>query len=219
MNNFNTSVGNKIYHLRKKMGLSRARLGEIVGLHESTVKRYEDGDIKTLSVESLKAFAKALNADPGYLMGLHPAVHNSRKHEEPQLYSECYFIPVYGSISIYNDEINYEDEFDEIICPYPTATGALQALHVEGESMNKVIPHGVYAIFKLQSDFDNGQIHAVIIDNGPAILRRIYEVDEETIMLKPESTEDFQAITLIGDDIKRLTIVGKYIGHVTSYVD
>lgn len=65
----NKEIGKKIFIARKKMKMSRAKLGEIVNLHESTVKRYEDGDIKSLDIEKMKEFAKALVLDPAYLIG------------------------------------------------------------------------------------------------------------------------------------------------------
>lgn len=67
--NFNTDVGQKIYALRTEKGMSRAELGKLVHLHESTVKRYEDGDIKSVSLEKIEHFAKALGVSPAYLMG------------------------------------------------------------------------------------------------------------------------------------------------------
>ncbi len=70
MNNSNKEIGKKIFDARKSMKLSRKELGEKVNLHESTVKRYEDGDIKTLDIEKIKDFALALNLDFEYLIGL-----------------------------------------------------------------------------------------------------------------------------------------------------
>ena len=43
--------------------MSRAELGKLVDLHETTVKRYEDGDIKSPNTEKLAAFAEVLNLD------------------------------------------------------------------------------------------------------------------------------------------------------------
>ena len=57
---YNKSVGRRLYEARKAKGYSRAKVGELVGLHETTVKRYEDGDIKSLDIERLKAFADLL---------------------------------------------------------------------------------------------------------------------------------------------------------------
>lgn len=67
--NFNIEVGKKIFKARKQLNMSRAELGRKVNLHESTVKRYEDGQIKALDIDKMKEFAKALDIDPTYLMG------------------------------------------------------------------------------------------------------------------------------------------------------
>lgn len=69
MTDFNTDVGLKIFNARKNLKMSRADLGKKVNLHESTIKRYEDGHIKSLDIEKLKEFANALDISPVYLMG------------------------------------------------------------------------------------------------------------------------------------------------------
>lgn len=69
MSEFNIDVGQKIFNARKNLNMSRAELGKKVNLHESTVKRYEDGHINSLDIAKLKEFANALNISPAYLMG------------------------------------------------------------------------------------------------------------------------------------------------------
>jgi repressor LexA len=209
IDNFNSGVGKKIYRLRKRKKMTRAKLGEIVGLHESTIKRYEDGDIKNLSIDNLKVFAEALDVEPAYLMGI----------QELEKTSTNNIVKVYGRICAGDGILAFEDILDEIICPYPRITGDLIALQVDGESMNKIIPHGVYSIIKIQPNCENGQICAVIINGEDAMLKRVYRLDEDTLILKPESTEDYRPITFIGEEINKIKIVGKYIGYVTPYVE
>ena len=43
MSVFNVDVGLKIFNARKKLKMSRSELGKKINLHESTIKRYEDG--------------------------------------------------------------------------------------------------------------------------------------------------------------------------------
>ncbi|WP_270659556.1 helix-turn-helix domain-containing protein [Paraclostridium bifermentans] len=69
MTDFNADVGLKIFNARKNLKMSRVDLGRKVNLHESTIKRYEDGHIKSLDIEKLKEFANALDISPAYLMG------------------------------------------------------------------------------------------------------------------------------------------------------
>lgn len=63
MDNALKAMGQKIYQARKAAKMSRAALGELVGLHETTVKRYEDGDIKSPNFSKIQAFAEALNIE------------------------------------------------------------------------------------------------------------------------------------------------------------
>lgn len=67
--NFNKAVGKRLYSARKAKGYSRAKVGELVGLHETTIKRYEDGDIKSLDIERLKSFSDALGIPAAQLLG------------------------------------------------------------------------------------------------------------------------------------------------------
>lgn len=65
---YNKIVGRRIFAARKELGLTRKELGKRLSLHESTIKRYEDGDIKTLDIEKMIEFANALNVPPDYIM-------------------------------------------------------------------------------------------------------------------------------------------------------
>lgn len=57
----NELFGKIVKEKRLKYGWSRKKLGEIVGLHESTVQRYEEGKIKKVSTDIVKLFFKALD--------------------------------------------------------------------------------------------------------------------------------------------------------------
>lgn len=68
-NNINKEVGLKIHNARKNKKMTMKTLGKEVGLHESTVSRYEKGDIQSLDIETIKKFANALEVDASYLLG------------------------------------------------------------------------------------------------------------------------------------------------------
>lgn len=99
---YNKDVGLKLFSLRKELKMTRAELGEKIGLHESTIKRYEDGEIKTLDIEKIKEFAEALNTTPAYLMGWEDLDKNKKEG--------------FSNESVVKDQkTNDEDDFDEII--------------------------------------------------------------------------------------------------------
>lgn len=68
INNYDKMVGERIRESRKKKHMTMKELGLRMNLHESTVSRYEKGE---LSIDTKKAteFAKALEVTPQYLCG------------------------------------------------------------------------------------------------------------------------------------------------------
>ena len=69
MEGFNAEVGERIRKARKNKKISMKKLGEMLNLHESTISRYEKGEIQALDVDKMKEFADVLDVTPMYLMG------------------------------------------------------------------------------------------------------------------------------------------------------
>lgn len=68
-NEQNKKIGNRIHNARKQKKMSMKKLGQLVGLHESTISRYEKGEIISLDIEKMKEFARALEVNAAWLMG------------------------------------------------------------------------------------------------------------------------------------------------------
>jgi repressor LexA len=63
------TIGERIKHRRKELGISADDLGEKLGVARSTVFRYENGFIEKVPVDVIKTIADALQTTPEYLMG------------------------------------------------------------------------------------------------------------------------------------------------------
>lgn len=83
MKNYNEEVGNRIYDVRTEKNITLKELGDLVGLSESTVQRYEKGKIKNVDIEIVKKFADALKISPAYLMGWeNNTIHTIAAHKD-----------------------------------------------------------------------------------------------------------------------------------------
>lgn len=204
---FNVEVGKKLFNARKKKNISRASLGKIVNLHESTVKRYEDGQIKTLDIEKMKEFATALDITPEFLMGWDD---DSLNHDKNNSY-----LTVYGKVCAGEGFDAFEDPLDEIVNPYPKATGEFFALQVQGDSMNNIVDDGLYAIIKKQPTVNNGEIAVVLIDRQIGMLKRFYQLDDMVILRPDSSNPQHQPLTFIGEQLNDVKVLGKFIGFVS----
>ena len=66
--NFIHAVGQRIRKIRKEKRMTMKELAEKTDLHESTISRYEKGEI-AMEIGKLKEIANALQTTPGYIMG------------------------------------------------------------------------------------------------------------------------------------------------------
>ena len=62
-------ISEKIKTLRKQRGLTLEAVGSVVGVGKSTVRKWENGDIKNMRRDKIALLAQALGVTPGYLMG------------------------------------------------------------------------------------------------------------------------------------------------------
>ena len=62
-------MANRIREIRKSKGMTLLQLAERLGVSESTVQRYESGNIKNLKYETMTELSIIFNCSPSYLMG------------------------------------------------------------------------------------------------------------------------------------------------------
>lgn len=209
--NFNIEVGRKLFNARKKKEMSRACLGKIVNLHESTVKRYEDGQIKTLDIEKMKEFANALDITPEFLMGWEEEVGNTETYSS--------YLTVYGKVCAGDGLEAFEDPIDKINNPYPHLKGEFFSLQVQGDSMNHIVDDGLYAVIRRQPTINNGEIAVVLIEHQIGMLKRFYRIDDMVILKPDSSNPKHEPLIFTGEKINDIKILGKFIGFVSPIMD
>lgn len=65
----NMTIGQRIKKRRKELGISADELGLLLGVHRTTIFRYESGYIEKMPIDALEPIAHALGTTPAYLMG------------------------------------------------------------------------------------------------------------------------------------------------------
>lgn len=258
----NKEVGQKIFKARKAKKMTRVQLGELVGLHETTIKKYEDGNIKNLSVEKLKDFSNALDIqllDMIHLVTTEEEIESINdalacveilyqslsktlaalqnlglQKEDIKAFIQKYILddpesPIYEythehSINVYENvkvdttNLKFGPIIDKIINPYPNTVNSTFSLKTNDASMINIIPQNTYAVISEQKSISNGEIALICIDNNNGILRKFYHLNDSTIVLQPDTSDtNFKTSIFEGEDIKRIKIIGKYIGYVSPF--
>ena len=130
--------------------------------------------------------------------------------------SNFYMCPVYGHISA--GEPNWAEECIEGRIPIdPELMNIINPeeyffLHVNGESMNKVIKNGAYALIHKQDVVENGEIAVVLVNGYDATLKK-FTKQNDLIILEPQS-DDTSFTTQVYDKNTSIKILGKYVGKM-----
>lgn len=130
--------------------------------------------------------------------------------------SQYYMCPVYGQISA--GQPNWAEECIEGRLPIdPELMGIVNPeehffLRVNGESMNKVIKNGAFALIHKQDIVENGEIAVVLVNGYDATLKR-FSKQGDIIVLTPESTDENFKQQIYTKDTP-IQIIGKYVGKM-----
>lgn len=227
-------IGQKIFNARKAKKMSRAALGEKIGLHETTIKKYEDGNLKNVKLTTIRDFAKALEIDMDELIDNWGITYPTPNRQTITVYQELIKADseTINNINKLRDfiheELNgqkkgkylFKSSIDEIINPYfeyeSLPINKLFAITVNDDSIDKVAIQGMYAIIDL-SHPSNGELGVIIVDNQPAVIREFYQYGPHTIGLKTCSNNPLYKHWLFDgeEEFERLTVLGTVIGFVT----
>lgn len=135
----------------------------------------------------------------------------------PLLSKQFYNCPVYGKISA--GLPNWAEECLEGYLPIdPNLMGIINPeecffLRVDGESMNKVIRNGAYALIRKQDTAEDGDIVVAIVNgNNEATLKKFKRFNEQFVSFEPLSSDDSFKPINVDLQTTNVIILGKYIG-------
>lgn len=134
---------NKIKDIRELRGLSQSELARRVGTTPSTISRLESGARK-LTQEYLVAISRALDADPGDLIGKAQAAYLDVDHILPVSLAEA----AVSKWSVPNLQMVSREENNKIPVMLPPEHRQLAgtAYHVTDDHAKDIVPKGGYAI-------------------------------------------------------------------------
>lgn len=201
----------KIAEARIAKGWSQQDLAERLGTTQQTIQRYESGarDIKSSVLVNL---SKILGVTISYLLGMeNSAIPNNSTVD----------VPLYGSIAAGTPIEMVSSESSqpvpiEVQCRYPSAF----LLRVRGESMNRVLPNGCYALIDPeQREPVNCKAYAVCVNGYDATIKRVRRL-QNGFELAPDSLDPTYKPTVYdygepGTDT--VTIIGRVVYYVLPF--
>lgn len=170
----------KLYRLKEARKLTTESLSERSGVPRGTINKLLTGETRNPTAQTLRKLAEALECPLEELLGKPSEIPGVRRLSEPErpagscdlIHIQRRRIPVLGEIAagepIFCDEDVTFADCDAGNCDF--------ALRVHGDSMiGARLFDGDLVFIRRQSDVDDGQIAAVLID-GHATLKRVYHI-------------------------------------------
>lgn len=200
---------NRIKKLREDLHMTQQELADKLSGAKSTIAMYEN-ETRKPSIEVLIKLSEIFNCSIDYLLG-------KSDIKNPDLKDSLFLIPIVGKVAagkpILADE-NIEGYLPiDPLMYHLTSPNGFFFLQIQGESMNKLIKNGSYALIKKQDYAEDGDVIVAIVNgDNEATIKRYKKLNEQFVMLEPVSEDSsFEPITI---DLKntKFSIVGKVVG-------
>lgn len=212
----NIALGNYLKKIRKSKNLSLREVDKLTNISFTYLNMIEHGK-RNVNPTLLRNLAKAYNYD--YLdlyekAGYIDLIEDEQKKEVS--INKFYMTPVYGRISA--GQPNWAEECIEGRLPIDpglmniTNPEECYFLRVNGESMNKVVKNGAYALIRKTDVVDDGDI-AVVLVNGYDATLKVFNRQGDFILLEPMSNDPSFKTQVYGKDTE-IKVIGKYIGKM-----
>lgn len=202
--------------LRESRGLTTTEIASMLGVSQSTISTWENG-VKLPRADALDKITKFFNVSLSILM-------STTEIKKSDLDVK---IPLYGEIAagaLSTLEATTDENINMLNIPVQFLNGhsaerGIFALHVNGESMNKIIPNRSYVICLPidKSDLADGQIVIFSHDGDYSMKRFLNDEEDEVLIFRPESYDvKFRDIVIDYNTIRDLKVYAKVIGYYVN---
>lgn len=207
---------NRIKYLREEKQIYQKDLAQLLGVSIPAINYYEN-EKRSMDTNTALILANYFNVSVDYLLGKSD-IRNIEKininNFDISNSKTIYACPVYGRISA--GIPNWAEECIEGRLPIdPNLMGIIDPeecyfLRVNGESMNKIIRNGAYALIRKTDWVENGEIAVVLVNGFDATLKK-FTKNEDVVVLEPMSNDPTIQTQIYTKDTP-IKIIGKYIG-------
>lgn len=216
-------LGDLIKQYRNDKGLSLRDFAKQCGLSHTYISALEKNiDPRTgkpiaPTLDTVKYLSKGMNMSIEEILKILDDEQEFKlKEDAPKYDDQIYMCPVYGQIPA--GEPNWAEECVEGRLPLdPNLMNIVNPeecyfLRVNGESMNKVIKNGAYALIRKTDWVENGEIAVVLVNGYDATLKKFTRKDD-VVVLEPMSTNPSFKTQIYTKDTP-IKIIGVYIGKM-----
>lgn len=210
---------NRLLQLRlETKGATQKSVAEKLGVSYTAYQNYEYGK-RDIPGEVLKLAADLYDTTVDYILGI--VSYRGKTIKPTSEETDFVEVPLYGSIAA-GTPIEMTETEGKFPIPakkheqYPKAF----LLKVEGESMNKILPNGCYALIDPCQEVErDNQPYAVCVNGYDATVKRVHKLNNG-FELVPDSTDPTYKPAIYDYGIEGteiITLIGRVVFYVLPY--
>lgn len=208
------TMGERLKYCREHVNESLEAVGELVGVHKTTVMRWENGETKRISLDVIETLASHFGVSSAWLAGKDVPKKQAKFEGYPDNIiplPKTKAVPLLGTIACGKPILAVEN----VSC-YVRIDEEVKvdfALECKGDSMiNARIFDGDVVYIREQPDVENGEIAAVLIGEE-ATLKKVYKYPSK-IVLCPENPL-YDDIVYSEEKMNEIRILGKAVAFLS----
>lgn len=210
------TTGERLKNLRIRSKLTLQQAGDLIGITKQNLFKYEADTITNIPIDKLEKLSEIYNTTPIEILGWE----KYEKVKNPNASSIYNYLP-YGVSAGSLDGPDYEMQLekieinDVIMGPYAKDDNIL-IMHVNGESMNKIIPNGSYIAVKLNYPIYNLENEDIVVVESNGLLSlKLFFRDGNDVIFRPCST--YHSFTDIKfSEFDTFSILGKVVMYCVN---
>lgn len=213
------STFSKVFsRLISKSELNDAEVARRLNVNKSTISRWKTGE-QSPQLSKIKEIALMFGVNPLLFVGDELGIEVEDTNKTINVIGDSIPRPLYGSISagLPLEMIPIEEYIDiprTVAEQFPDAF----LLKVNGDSMNKVVPNGAYALIAPCKNVTNGDVVAVSVNGYDATLKRIYKLQNTTVLEPDSYNPEHRAQTYdLKEESQTITVIGKLVWFMSPF--
>jgi len=207
------AIKENIKKLRDKFGLTQQDLAEIAGVTNKAVSAWESG-LSEPRMGAIERISQKFGIKKSNLIEENGMdnLHLDIPKEATKTVGRSTEVPLYGSIAAGVPlEMLAIEEYVEIPKNLADRYPGAFLLRVNGDSMNKIVPNGVYALIDPTEEIKSGDIAAVAVNGYDATLKRFFKL-QNAVALEPDSYDPkYEAKLYNHEEASTLKVIGKMV--------
>lgn len=206
----------QVKKMRERAGLTQKQLAEKLGTSQQSVYYYESGD-RDIKASVLIDLSRILKCTVSELLGIGRADISIPESNDGSFKD----VPLYGSIAA-----GTPIDMMEINETHPVPTALVERhpdaflLTVEGNSMNRILPNGSYALVDPCNEVTaDNKPYAVCVNGHSATIKRVHKL-ANGFELVPDSTDPTYKSTIYDygeEDTETITVIGRVVWHCVPF--